>query len=395
MREKRLTLAVLAAILVVAAVGLATVSQEQNTRQFEVTAHPTDNDLQREDAVIVSDQLAEFEHELRLLTHRVDALRDGDTTTHRIEFRLGSQDTSTTRDASRLVRLRGRELDTIGIEGQSGGVPDSTATAYTRLSPGSPNVTIVLPKPGRVPELGDTSYSFLVVHELAGIPLDRPTVTTGGEQRVTTDRILARRGVSEGAASHLGAEYIERYGGTFESSIFRPKRDDHPHDRIVQWTYYEGYEFAEVEDVTESEDALNVRSTRALLTPSVDDRVRGLPNSSFAERLDGVSNSTYTDRPGPLVVRTTLTSRGVSLDRAHETVVGWRNGRVDRYLVEGTIVSTWTTVWANETAATDFVSIYETNVPVTRAESFDREQCVSAERLLLVDDRRVTVVRCS
>lgn len=395
MDRKKTALVVLAVALLVATISLTTVGQQQNTHQFEVTSHPTDSDLQREDTVVVSDQLVEFEHELRLLTHRVDALRGGDTVTHRIEFRLGTQDTATTRDASRLVQLQGRELDTIGIESQSGETPDSTATAYTSLSPGSRNVTVVLPKPGRVPGLGDTSYSFLVVHELAGIPLGERVMTAGGERRVTTDYILARRGVSEGAASHVGAEYIDRYGGTFEESIFRPKPDDHPHDKIVQWTYYEGYEFAEVENITESKDALAVQSTRALLTPSVDDRVRGLPNSSFAERLDGVSNSTYTDRPGPLVARTVLTSRGVGFDRAERVVAGWRNGRIDRYLADGTIASVWTTVWEDETDATGFAQLYSENVPTTRTDSFSLSECQSADRLLLIENRRVTVVRCS
>ncbi|MEZ3143948.1 hypothetical protein [Halobaculum sp. MBLA0143] len=247
-------------------------------------------------------------------------------------------------------------------------------------------------------EIDGMSYSFLVAHELGGASLRARTDEPGGREapsEVTTDYVLARRGISEGMASYVGYEYVERYGGTFDPRVLRPERTDHPHDRVAQWMYYEGYEFAKARSGPSKHDPIDVRSTHRLLFPGVDSGPEALPNSSFAEQLDGASDPVLTDRPGALVVRTALVSRGVGLDRAEETVAGWRNGRVDRYLAEGTIVSVWTTVWANETAATTFARVYETNVPVTRADSFDSDECQSTERLLLVDDRRVTVVRCS
>jgi hypothetical protein len=259
--------------------------------------------------------------------------------------------------------------------------------------PGSRDVTVVLPSPDRLASIPAATYGRVIAHEMEHLPyrsVDERTISI--TRPIYTDTILANRAVREGVAEHTGARYVEMYGGDFDRSA--PDPEGHWRNRLTSALYYEGYRYAEATGLRENSGA-EITSTAELLHPTANRSPGRLPERQFARHLNGAADPTTTNRLGELLTRELLVSRGERPTRASEIAAGWRNGRVDRYDTPNGTVTAWTTVWASQTAATAFVRVYEANVPVTRAASFDREQCVSADRLLLVDERRVTVVRCS
>jgi hypothetical protein len=375
-------------LAVVSAVGVV------ETEPTSVTPHPTDEQLQREDTVTVVNASGEFAADLRLITHRADALAGNDDTVSNFTLAVGGSQRFSSPEprVGTVPRLNRTQRRTAGFNQT---VPESRSgpLALVDAEPGSRDVTVLLPSPDRLASLPATTYGQVIAHEMEHLPYrsaDERTVSI--TRPVYTDTILASRAVREGVAEHTGARYVEMYSGDFDRSA--PNPEGHWRNRLTSALYYEGYRYAEATGLRENSGA-EITSTAELLHPTANRSPGALPDRQFARQLDGVTEPMATNRLGELLVRELLVSRGEAPGRAGEVAAGWRNGRIDRYDTPDGTVTVWTTVWANETAAATFARVYETNVPTTRVGSFDRGQCGSTERLLLVDGRRVTVVRCS
>lgn len=376
---------VLVATAVVAVVG---------TQDASVTSHPTDEQLQREDNVVVRNASEELAADLKLITHRADTIAGNDGTVSNLTLVVGGSQRFSRSEprVGTIPRLNGPQRRTAGFN-QDAPESGSEPLAVVSAEPGSRNVTVALPTPARLESIPTVAYGSVIAHEMEHLPypsLDKRDISI--TRPIYTDTILANRAVQEGVAEHTGARYVEMYGGKFERSA--PEPENHWRTRLTSALYYEGYQYAEATNLRDSNEA-SITSTSELLHPTANRSPGALPDQQFARHLNGATDPTTTNRLGELLTRELLVSRGERPTRASEVAAGWRNGRVDRYDTPDGTVTAWTTVWANQTAATAFVRVYEANVPVTRAASFDREQCVSTDRLLLVDERRVTVVRCS
>jgi hypothetical protein len=377
--------------ILLAVVGVVAVVETEPT---SVTPHSTDEQLQREDTVTVVNASGELAADLRLITHRADALAGNDDTVSNFTLVVGGSRRFSSPEprVGTVPRLNRTQRRTAGFNQT---VPESRSgpLALVDAEPGSRDVTVVLPSPDRLASIPAATYGRVIAHEMEHLPyrsVDERTISI--TRPIYTDTILANRAVREGVAEHTGARYVEMYGGDFDRSA--PDPEGHWRNRLTSALYYEGYRYAEATGLRENSGA-EITSTAELLHPTANRSPGRLPERQFARHLNGAADPTTTNRLGELLTRELLVSRGERPTRASEIAAGWRNGRVDRYDTPNGTVTAWTTVWASQTAATAFVRVYEANVPVTRAASFDREQCVSADRLLLVDERRVTVVRCS
>lgn len=365
-----------------------------------VSDRPSDDTLQREDEVIVENASDPLAADLRLIVHRVDALAGDDDTFSRIILRVGEVDRTDgerTPVSRRFPTTSEPALRAVGFPNLDG-VPAGTPAAVVSNDPRTPNVTVLLPAPQWVRTTPRFSYEFLLGHELGGRTAtlhDRVDSVGAGGGRLYTDTLLARLAVNEGVASYVGAQYVERYGGAFDpAAVLEPEPDSHWANRVESAAYASGYRYAAANDLREP-SAARVNTTASVLHPTANRSLGSLPERTVAVSTDALGEPTETDRLGELLVRELLVAVGHSQSDASETAAGWRNGRIDRYDTPNGTVTVWTTVWANETAAATFARVYETNVSTTRVGSFDRGQCGSTERLLLVDGRRVTVVRCS
>lgn len=377
-------------------------STDTKANDIVVTDQPSDGALQREDEVIVENASEQVAENLTLIVHRVDALAKNDDTFSRITLRVGgieSRPDGQTSLGRRLPTASSTSLRAVGFS-KTRATPSRKPLAVVSNDPSTPNVTVLLPTLERVQTTPGLSYEFVVAHELGGAIVTLHdefdgNLTRTGPIQTTTDSLLARQAVNEGIANNVGAQYVERYRGTFNPEIvFSVSSDAHWLTHVSDATYLSGYRYAAANSLR-NPSTVSVNTTAAVLHPGANRFVREPPIAIVPQWIDSPGEPTATDRLGELVLRELLITNGVSPTSAGEVAAGWRNGRVDSYDTPNGTVTAWTTIWTDQSATRAFTNAYGANVPVTPAESFERERCLSAERLLLVDGQRVTVVRCS
>ena len=397
--DRTKTVSLVAMLLLTVAVigGLIHTSTEKQT--ITVEQHPTDDELSREDDVIVRNASQQLADDLELIVHRVDSLRGGDDQTHRLVIHVGGIEdhpTIVVPSGGSFGKIDSQAVSMLGFREQSSD-GETLALALTSSPPGSRNVSIYLPTVSRIASMDGISFEFVLAHELGGIPLwnrDALERERNVTRQITTDYILARQAISEGIATKVGVEYTKMYGGNVDPSVLRPDGEDW-RSRSMSAVYFEGYQYSSVKNLDSSIDAIDVNSTAAILHPNDNISVSNRPEEPFGEEFRERYDRVYSDRVGELLIRELLVSRGVTKQTAAAAAAGWRNGRLDRYAGGGRTATAWTTVWENQTERRAFVDTYGRAVTVERVDEFDTTLCDSSTRYLLVDGNRVTVFRCN